>query len=57
MNVNSKSAENADSTSDNVKINKDGIVSLNLKSKSVQSKLIEQIKKLKLYENELKVAK
>jgi len=41
---------------DNVNINKDGIVSLNLDSKSVQEQLFAQIKKLKTYENELKAS-
>ena len=57
MGFNLKSTEDTNSTSDNVNINKDGIVSLNLDNKSVQSKLVEQINKLKFYERELKIAK
>lgn len=41
---------------DHVNINKDGIVSLNMESKSVQEQLFAQIKKLKTYENELKAS-
>jgi hypothetical protein len=41
---------------DNVNINKDGIVSLNLDSHIVQKQLFAQIKKLKVYENELKTS-
>jgi len=37
----------------NVVIDKDGIVSLNLKSKSVQNKVLLEINKLKEYESEL----
>jgi hypothetical protein len=37
----------------NVVINKDGIVSLNLKSKSVQKKVLLEINKLKEFESEL----
>ena len=44
------------STIDNVNINRDGVVSLNLKSKSVQTQLLAQIAKLKTYEEELKAS-
>jgi len=37
-------------------INKDGIVSLNMESKSVLEQRFEQIKKLKIYANDLKAS-
>lgn len=51
-----KKDKDTSSNVDNVNINKDGIVSLNLDSKSVQEKLFTQIQKLKTYENELKTS-